>query len=114
MIHLILHILGVDNVSGPWYGWWSGAGSDLGEIAIAGGLIALVRKHNCHVHGCWRVGRHPVEGTPYLVCARHHPDGPVTHERILAAHRDHQARKQAVAATVKRIRTQPRDQPPPS
>lgn len=98
--------------NGAHYLFWSGAGSDIAELAIAGSLIALVRKHNCHVHGCWRIGRHPVEGTPYLVCRHHHPGGAVTREQILSAHRAHQARKQAVEATVKRIRTQPRDQPP--
>ena len=78
MIHLILHWLGVDNVSGPAYAWYSGAGSDIGELAIVGALLGVLRKHNCHVHGCWRVGRHQVEGTPFIVCHRHRPGGPVT------------------------------------
>jgi hypothetical protein len=76
-----------------YYNWWSGPGSDLGEIAILGGVIALYRKHNCHVTGCWRIARHTVEGTPYIVCRRHHPgiakhvgDGPITAEHIADAH----------------------------
>lgn len=72
-MHWLLHILGVDDVSGPYYGWWSGAGSDLGEYAILGGIIAAARKHNCHVHRCWRLGRHAVDGTPFITCRKHHP-----------------------------------------
>lgn len=83
----LAHILGVDNVSGRWYGWWSGAGSDVGELAIIGGLATMVRQKNCHVHKCWRLGRHPVEGTPFVVCRKHHPDDPLTAQDVHAAHR---------------------------
>lgn len=61
---------GTVNEAGPWYAFWSGFGSDLGELAIVGGLAAMVRKHNCHRDGCWRIGRHVVDGTPW--CNRHH------------------------------------------
>ena len=30
---------GTINESGPYYGFWSGAGSDIGEAAILGGVI---------------------------------------------------------------------------
>ncbi|HEV2375849.1 MAG TPA: hypothetical protein VGS19_27240 [Streptosporangiaceae bacterium] len=83
----LAHWLGLDNLAGPVYGFWSGAAGDVSSLAVFGALLALVRKHNCHVHGCWRVGRHPVEGTAYVVCRRHHPDGPLTHEHVLRAHR---------------------------
>jgi hypothetical protein len=73
-----LHTFGIDDTSGRWYAFWSGAGSDIGELAIIGALLGLLRKHNCHVHRCWRVGRHPVEGTPFTVCRHHDPGGPVT------------------------------------
>jgi len=73
---------GTVNESGPYYGFFSGFGSDIGEVAIIGGLVAIVRKHNCHVHNCWRIGRHPVEGTPYVVCRRHHPEGHLTAEKV--------------------------------
>ena len=69
----ILHMLGVDDVSGRWYGFWSGFGSDIGELAIIGGLITIARHHNCHQPGCWRLGRHHIEGTEYVVCRKHHP-----------------------------------------
>jgi hypothetical protein len=71
----LLHFLGMDDLTGPYYGFWSGIGSDLGELAVVGALAGLLRKHNCHVRRCWRIGRHPVEGTLWVVCAKHHPDG---------------------------------------
>jgi hypothetical protein len=60
------------NGSNDWYGFWSGFAAD---VPLIGGAYLLGRKHNCHVHGCWRVGRHPVDGTSYIVCRRHHPHG---------------------------------------
>ena len=86
----IQHAIGTDNLSGPLYGFWSGFGSDLGEVAIFGGVVQLYRKHNCHAKGCFRIGRHQVEGTPYIVCAKHHPgipDGGATYEQIKEHHR---------------------------
>lgn len=80
-----LHLTGADNVSGPWYGFWSGFGSDLGELAIVGGLISVYWKHSCHAKGCWRIGRHPVEGTHWVVCRRHHPQDSPTPEQIKGA-----------------------------
>lgn len=68
------------------YNMWSGFGSDVGEVVIIGGLASMFRKHNCHVHGCWRIARHPVEGTSYVVCRRHHPAGPPTHQDVVDAH----------------------------
>jgi hypothetical protein len=69
-VNLLLHILGVDDVSGRWYAWWSGAGSDVSELAILGAVLGGYRKHNCHQPRCWRIGRHVVDGTPW--CNRHH------------------------------------------
>ncbi len=63
---------GTVNESGPYYGFWSGFGSDLGEATLVAGGIALFRHHNCHVRGCVRLGR-PVTNTPYLACPKHHP-----------------------------------------
>ena len=64
---------GTINESGPYYGFWSGFGSDLGEATIVVGIVATWRHHNCHVKGCARLGRQ-VPGTPYLACPKHHPD----------------------------------------
>jgi hypothetical protein len=76
-LHFLQHWLAVHtgtlNEPGPYYGFWSGFGSDIGEVVLIGGLVGIYRKHNCHVKGCWRIAHHPVEGTPWLVCRKHHP-----------------------------------------
>jgi hypothetical protein len=58
----------------------------LADITLLGGAIAIYRKHNCHARGCWRVGRHPVSGTEYIVCRKHHPHESPTAEQIIAEH----------------------------
>jgi hypothetical protein len=77
-----------------YYNFWSGFGSDLGEAtlitAVGLGVYTGVRKVNCHTKGCWRIGHHPLEGTPYILCRHHHPDVPTrgaSHEHILEQHR---------------------------
>ena len=89
---------GTVNESGPYYGFWSGFGSDIGEATLVVGVWAAWRHHQCHVKGCIRLGR-PVDGTPYVACPRHHPahDGPkrnISRATIDAAHREAQARQQ--------------------
>jgi hypothetical protein len=81
----LAHVLGLDSGSGYWYLFWSGFGSDIAEIAIIGGLISIYRRHNCEVHGCWRLGRHATAAGQH-VCRRHHPDGHLTAEKV---RRDH-------------------------
>lgn len=71
MFHWLLHVTGADNVSGPWYGFWSGFGSDLGEATIIGAVIAAARHRNCHVKGCWRLG-HPDPEHGFPACRHHH------------------------------------------
>ena len=68
----LYHFFGIGG-SGPYYGFWSGAGSDITELAILGAIIQGARHINCHSKGCWRVGK-PVDGTPYRACHHHHPD----------------------------------------
>jgi hypothetical protein len=63
VIGWLLHWLGIDTTTGPFYAFWSGFGSDLGELAIVG---ALWHHLNCREPHCWRIARHR---TPY--CARH-------------------------------------------
>lgn len=77
-----------------YYNFWSGFGSDLGEAtlvsAVGVGVYTAVRKINCHTKGCWRIGHHPLDGTPYTLCKHHHPDVPTegaSHEHILEHHR---------------------------
>lgn len=77
-----------------FYNFWSGFGSDLGEAtlisAVGLGVYTGIRKVNCHTKGCWRIGHHPLNGTPYILCRHHHPEVPnggATHEHILEQHR---------------------------
>jgi hypothetical protein len=86
-----------------YYNFWSGFGSDLGEAtlisAVGVGVYAGVRKVNCHSKGCWRIGHHPLEGTPYILCRHHHPDVPrngASHEHILEQHRKYKEAKAAM------------------
>ncbi len=67
------HLLGLDNGSGMWYLFWSGIGSDIGELTLLVAAWSFIRKSNCHVHGCWRVGRHATGDA--TVCRKHHPEG---------------------------------------
>lgn len=79
----LAHVLGLDNASGVPYLAWSGPGGDIGELAFVGVAIGAYRKHTCHVDRCWRFAMHPVAGTPYRACRRHHPTVP---DRISAKH----------------------------
>jgi hypothetical protein len=75
-MHWLSHFLGLDNLSGPYYGFWSGAGSDITELALVGVLVEFMRRHTCHMHRCLRPANHPVtvDGVTYRVCRKHHPD----------------------------------------
>jgi len=101
------HWLGIHtgtlNESGPYYGFWSGFGSDIAEFGILGAIATaiyqLVKKYNCHEPGCWRVGTHSAAGGQFLLCYRHHPDfmgTKPTHDLIVRMHREHAAREAAV------------------
>ena len=85
--HWFLTWTGTNDTSGYWYGWWSGFASVLPEFAILG---LVWRRINCHAKGCFRVGLHHVQGTPYVTCRKHHPvhpgSSPATAEEIAAAH----------------------------
>lgn len=93
MWHLIQHWLaymtGSLNTSGapPNYNWWSGAGSDLGELAVFGAVVGGWHRVNCHVRHCWRIGRHTTDGG-HTVCRRHMPGGAPTYDDVIKAHRD--------------------------
>lgn len=73
IIHWLAIHTGTLNEPGGYYGFWSGFGSDIGEVALIGAVVAMYRKHNCHVKGCWRIAHFPIEGTPFIVCRKHHP-----------------------------------------
>jgi hypothetical protein len=70
MIRWLVWLLGIDNEAGRPYAFWSGFGGSIPDFLILGGLITMYRKHNCHDKGCWRIGKHTVDGTPW--CSRHH------------------------------------------
>lgn len=99
---LALHTGTIHGGPDLYYNFWSGFGSDLGEAtlisAVGIGVYTAVRKVNCHTKGCWRIGHHPLEGTPYILCRHHHPGVPTkgaSHEHILEQHRKY---KEAQAA----------------
>ena len=75
MIGWLLHVLGLDDASGAWYLFWSGIGSDLGELTLITGGVIFYRRHTCHVDHCWRLARHEhaQDGTTYQLCRKHHP-----------------------------------------
>lgn len=66
---------GTVNEPGPYYGFWSGFGSDIGESTLFVGMIGLYRKFNCHSKGCWRLAHHDydLDGVTYRVCRVCHP-----------------------------------------
>ena len=86
-----------------YYNFWSGFGSDLGEAtlisAVGIGVYTGVRKVNCHTKGCWRIGHHALDGTPYILCRHHHPGVPTkgaSHEHILEQHRKYKEAQNAL------------------
>jgi hypothetical protein len=91
---------GTVNESGPYYGFWSGFGSDIGEATLVVGVAAAWRHHNCHVKGCPRLGR-TVEGTPYIACPKHHPahEGKNRAVSLATIHRAHRAAKESKSKT---------------
>lgn len=100
--HWFLRYTGADAESGTWYGFWSGFGGAIPDFLILGSIITVYRHHNCHVKGCWRLGK-PVDGTPYLACPMHHPahEGnkrSVSLDVIRRAHKAHLEREGVVAA----------------
>ena len=101
---------GIVNETGPYYGFWSGFGSDIEEFGILGAIGAaiyqLVKKYNCHEPGCWRIGNHPAAGGQFNLCYRHHPDfrgKKPTHEVIERLHREHLERQEAIHGKLEEI-----------
>ena len=109
---------GTVNEPGPYYGFWSGFGSDLEEFGILGavgaGIYQLVKKYNCHEPGCWRIGQHPAAGGQFLLCYRHHPDyqgRKPTHELIERLHREHLERQAAPHGQLHQAHQRPTAKP---
>jgi hypothetical protein len=94
---------GIRDMSGSYYAFWSGFGSDIAEFSLVGaavtGVYQLNRKFNCHQRGCWRIGTHPAAGGQFLLCRHHHPDfqgKKPTRELIQQLHRLHVEREKAI------------------
>jgi hypothetical protein len=94
---------GTLNEPGPYYGFWSGFGSDLTEFGIIGviatGIYQLIKRYNCHEPGCWRAGSHPAAGGQFSLCYHHHPDfqgQKPTHETIARLHREYAQQQAAI------------------
>jgi hypothetical protein len=105
--------LGIIDEAGPYYGFWSGFGSDLAELSILGAIgtavYQQVRKFNCHQPGCWRIGNHPAAGGQFMLCYRHHPDyqgRPPGADLIKRLHREHIEREGLLHARVREIHEQ--------
>lgn len=101
MIHIILAVWhwflvasGSLNTSGTQYGFWSGFA---GDIFLFTAVFTWYWHHSCHANGCFRIGLHKVDGTPYTVCRKHHPSmkarGEVTLEHIRALYNDNKEAK---------------------
>jgi len=101
---------GTVNEPGPYYGFWSGLGSDIAEFgiigAIATGVYQVVKKFNCHEPGRWRVGNHQAAGGQFYLCWRHHPDyrGKKPNAELIARlHREHIWRQEAIHAKLREL-----------
>lgn len=96
--------------SGGYYGFWSGTGSDIGEVVLIGSIITLIvglwRKVNCHTEGCYRIGIHHVAGGQYVVCRKHHneitghPHRKLSIEHLRRMHEEHCAPQPVQVAVV--------------
>lgn len=99
-VHTGTYIPGSPDV---YYNFWSGFGSDLGEVtlvsAVVAGLVAGYRKIECHDPKCHRIGHHDYEmnGATYKLCRVHHPavdhENRPTREHFAAHHAAKTARK---------------------
>lgn len=50
----------------PWtYQLWSGFVPALTVLSLLGTLFSLYHLRNCHRDGCWRLGKHTVNGSPW-------------------------------------------------
>lgn len=66
----LYHFFGIAG-TGPYYAFWSGLGSDIGELTIFAGMVALIRKHQCHERWCWRYGHYRADELGMMKCRKH-------------------------------------------
>jgi hypothetical protein len=99
LLHWLAYMTGSLNTAGapPNYNFWSGFGGDLAIIgALLWAPVVLLRKHNCEVHRCWRIGRHAT-AAGHQVCRVHNPGGPLTAAAVKDHHRRALRRERAAA-----------------
>lgn len=83
----LISFLGMDNASGHAYLAWSGWGSDVAEAGIFVSLGGMLKRHNCHVPWCPRIGRFTTAAGE-LLCHKHSPIDDHSHAAILVRHRE--------------------------
>lgn len=76
-------------LSGIGYQFWSGIGSDFGQLTLITGLAAVYWQHTCHVGRCWRFGRHLTADGQHKLCRKHHPDLPNHRLSLAEIHERH-------------------------
>jgi hypothetical protein len=93
----VITFLGVKDEASRWYAFDSGSGAIiLGDLPLIGGLILLIRHHNCEIPGCPRIHLKRPTAAGHLLCRKHHPaPGPGSVEEAHAAHHEALAGRQA-------------------
>jgi hypothetical protein len=74
MFKELWHFLGLDNVAGFAYAFWSGSGSVIIPplITLAGLIVIYWWHNNCHEPGCPLIGKHVIDGTRWCHLHHHH------------------------------------------
>lgn len=80
-------------LAGPGYQFWSGIASDLGEVTLIAGALALLKHLNCDSPRCWRYGPHRTADGQHKLCRHHHPDLPSHKLSLAEIHARHHAAK---------------------
>ncbi len=78
-----------DPLHGDGYNFWSGVGSDFGELTIVVAILAWWRHRNCQVKRCWRIHLTQPTDAGHYVCKHHHPaheSDSLSAEYVQAAH----------------------------
>lgn len=80
---------------GNGYQFWSGIGSDIGEVSLIGALMMVYRHHNCAAPRCLRIGKHLTADGLHKLCRRCHPDLPKHRLSLAEIHERHHDAKEA-------------------
>lgn len=70
LFHFLALVTPLDPLHNDGYQFWSGIGSDFGEITLVVGIAAWWHHNNCIMKGCYRKGhKDPEHGHP--ICKKH-------------------------------------------